>query len=92
MGTHRGVQEEFAPTGCFVEKASHFLDDVGKKHSWSTALFKGQKGGKSLAPPVVVRHVCAHPQACEAERITFCNTNVLFCDNYAIDITAKRFG
>ena len=64
----RRVQEEFAPTGCFVETASHFLDDVGKKHSWSTALFKAQKGGKSLAPPFAARHVCAHPQACESWR------------------------
>ena len=45
------VQGEFAPIcRCFVEKASHFLDDVGKEQSWFTGLFKAQKGGKSLAP------------------------------------------
>ena len=92
-GKKRRVQEEFAPIGsCFVEKVSHFLDDVGKEHIWLTGLFKSQKGGKSLAPLLPQTPPCPSSGMRElAERITFCNTMVPFCDHHAIDITAKWF-
>ena len=88
------MQDEFAPIACFfVEKASQFLDDVGKEHGWSIALLKAQKkGGNSLAPLWPQTPPCQCSGSRElAERITFCNTDVPICDNNAIDTKAKDF-
>ena len=86
------VQEEFVPIARFVEKASQLLDDVGKKHGFFIALLKAQKAGKLLAPFLLQTPPCP----CSGfrklvESITICNATVPFCDNCAIDITAKGF-
>ena len=48
---HAKRVQEFVPIGRFiVEKASPFLDDVGKVHNWFIALFKAQEEGESVAP------------------------------------------
>ena len=88
------VQEEFAPVArFFAGKATQFLGDVGKEHSWFIAFLKVQKECKSLAS------FWPHTPPCQcsglrelAERIAFCDTIVPFCDNYAIDIKAESFG
>ena len=85
---------EFAPTvRLFVETASQFFDEVVKEVSWCIALLKAQKVGESLAPfwPQTPSCPCTGLRELE-ERMTVCNTIVLFCDNHAIDVKAKGFG
>ena len=66
---------------------------MGKECSWFTALLKAQKESESLAPfwPQTPPCPCGGLREL-AERITFCNMIVPFCDKDASDIEAKGFG
>ena len=81
----RSKRNEFAPTaGIFVEKARQIADDVVRSTAGSLCSER-QVVGTILAADSSV--------ACKNWRTdTFCNTIVLFCDNYAIDIKAEGFG